>query len=141
MRVFLDTGVLVAAFATRGICADVMRLVLTEHEFVTGKPVFRELRRILIERLHLPTRVADQVIPFLREHGHVSDPRQPAPWPESDTHDRWILASALEANTDVLVTGEPTLLDVGEQASLHITDPRGFWKLIRHPLDDHGGEG
>jgi len=28
VRVFLDTNVLVAAFATRGLCADLMRVVL-----------------------------------------------------------------------------------------------------------------
>ena len=32
MRVFLDTNVQVSAFATRGLCADVLRLVLAEHE-------------------------------------------------------------------------------------------------------------
>lgn len=32
MRVFLDTNVLVSAFATRGLSADVFRLVLAEHE-------------------------------------------------------------------------------------------------------------
>ena len=34
VRVFLDTNVLVAAFATRGLCADVVRTVLAEHELV-----------------------------------------------------------------------------------------------------------
>ena len=36
MRVFLDTNVLVAAFATRGLCADVFRLVLAEHELLVS---------------------------------------------------------------------------------------------------------
>jgi len=36
VRVCLDTNVLVAAFATRGLCADVLRAVLTEHVPVLG---------------------------------------------------------------------------------------------------------
>ena len=36
MKVLLDTNVLVSAFATRGLCADVLRLVLTEHEMVVA---------------------------------------------------------------------------------------------------------
>ena len=47
MRVFLDTNVLVSAFATRGLCADVLRLILAEHTLVTGEVVLRELRRAL----------------------------------------------------------------------------------------------
>ena len=37
MKVFLDTNVLIIAFATRGLCADLMRLLLTEHELLTGE--------------------------------------------------------------------------------------------------------
>jgi uncharacterized protein len=39
VRVALDTNVLVSAVATRGICADVLRVVLTEHELVVGARV------------------------------------------------------------------------------------------------------
>jgi hypothetical protein len=47
LRVFLDTNVLVAAFATRGLCADVLRLVLVHHELVTSAVVVAELQRAL----------------------------------------------------------------------------------------------
>jgi len=51
MRVFLDTNVLVAAYATHGLCEDVFRVILAEHELggrirneddfrQTGVPVF-----------------------------------------------------------------------------------------------------
>jgi predicted nucleic acid-binding protein len=49
LRGFLDTNVLVSAFATRGLCADVLRHVLTEHELLTGEVVLAELRRALRE--------------------------------------------------------------------------------------------
>lgn len=39
MRVFLDTNVLVSAFATRGLCADLMRHVLAEHDLITGEVI------------------------------------------------------------------------------------------------------
>ena len=38
MRVFFDTNVLVSAFLARGLCADLLRLVLTEHP-VAPSPV------------------------------------------------------------------------------------------------------
>ena len=47
MRVFLDTNVPVSAFATREICAAVLRVMLAEHTLVTGEVVLRELGRVL----------------------------------------------------------------------------------------------
>ena len=37
MKIFLDTNVLVSAYATRGICSDLVRFVLAEHELMTGE--------------------------------------------------------------------------------------------------------
>ena len=42
MRVFLDTNVLASAFGTRGLCADVLRLIMAEHELITGEVVVEE---------------------------------------------------------------------------------------------------
>ena len=53
MKVFLDTNVLVAAFATRGLCADVLRTTLSEHELVLGEVVLTEFRLVLSSKLKL----------------------------------------------------------------------------------------
>ena len=46
--------VLAAAFATRGLCADVMRAVLAEHQLLVGEVVLTELRRALSRRIKVP---------------------------------------------------------------------------------------
>ena len=53
MRVFLDTNVLVAAFATRGLCADVFRLVLAEHELLVSPALIEEVTRTLTKKIHV----------------------------------------------------------------------------------------
>ncbi|MBI2115455.1 MAG: putative toxin-antitoxin system toxin component, PIN family [candidate division NC10 bacterium] len=131
MRVFLDTNVLVSAFATRGICADVLRLVLTEHTLVIGDVVLHELTRSLRTRIRLPARMVDEIEAFLRESEIV--PRPPAPWtlPVRDEDDRWVLASAIAGKAEVFVTGDRDLLDVADQVPIRIVDPRGFWQMLR----------
>lgn len=131
MRVFLDTNVLVSAFATRGLSADVFRHVLAEHTLVTGEVVLRELRRVLRLKLKLPSRVIDSIERLIREYEVVPKPPRPANVSVRDPDDKWILASALAANAHVLVTGDRDLLDLGQRAPLRILDPRGFWNLIR----------
>ena len=54
MRVFLDTNVLVSAFATRGLCADVLRHILAQHDLIVGEVVIAELRRVLRDRIKIP---------------------------------------------------------------------------------------
>ena len=131
MRVFLDTNVLVAAFATRGLCADVMRTVLAEHELVIGEVVLAELREVLSRRLKLPAPAVADIVALLRAQDVVPKPAQPSDLPVRDPDDRWILASAVAGHADVLVTGDQDLLAVADQAPLPILNPRGFWDLLR----------
>ncbi len=77
MRVFLDTNVLVSAFATRGLCADLMRHILAEHELVTGEVVLTELRAILREKIKAPASVILDIERLLRENTVVPKPPEP----------------------------------------------------------------
>jgi uncharacterized protein len=130
VRVFLDTNVLVAAFATRGLCADVMRVVLAEHQLNTGEVVLSELRKALRRRIKLPAATVDDILALLREQEVVPKPRKPHNLPIRDPDDRWILASALAGRADVLVTGDRDLLDIADKAPLPVLDPRAFWDLL-----------
>lgn len=129
MRVFLDTNVLVSAFATRGLAADVLRLVLSEHTLVTGDVVLRELARVLRVRIKLPRARIEDILDFLREFEVVPKPKAPSDVALRDEDDRWVLASAVAGAVDVLVTGDRDLLDAAGEAPLEIVDPRGFWEL------------
>lgn len=131
MRVFVDTNVLVAAFATRGLGADVLRYILADHELITGEVVLTELRRVLIRRLKVPPPTVAAVLEFLREREVVAKPKAPWDLPIRDPDDRWILASAIDAHADVLVTGDADLLDIATSAPLRVLAPRAFWDLIR----------
>jgi uncharacterized protein len=133
LRVFLDTNVLVSAFATRGLCADLVRFILTDHELITGEVVITELRRVLRDRVKLPAPVIADIEQLLRDQVVVPKPAEPYPLPIRDPDDQWILASAVAGRADVLVTGDLDLLEVASQSPLTITDPRGFWNMVRTP--------
>jgi uncharacterized protein len=72
VKVFLDTNVLVAAFATRGLCADVVRLTLAAHEMVVSETVLTELGRTLIRKIGLPERDVRSIVAFVREEAAVA---------------------------------------------------------------------
>lgn len=132
MKVFLDTNVLVSGFATRGLCADVIRLVLAEHELITADVVLSELKRVLKHKIELPGGQIQEILAFLESQTVQPKPISPPSIPVRDEDDRWVLASALAAKADVFVTGDKDLLGVANEVSgLTITDPRGFWNLAK----------
>ena len=131
MRVCLDTNVLVAAFATRGLCADVLRAVMTEHELVLGEVIVTEFRRVLGTRFKVPDDRIDSAMAVFSTVELVPKPAEPSALPVRDRADRWILATAVAGGADVLVSGDADLLDVADEAPLLILTPRAFWELLR----------
>lgn len=132
MRVFPDTNVLVAAFATRGLCADVLRTVLAEHELLISVTVVEELTRVLIEKIRVPEPTVREIAIFLRASASVADaPANTPPVVVRDPDDAVVLGEALATRADVLVTGDKDLLEAGEVPGIRILDPRGFWQLVR----------
>jgi len=135
VRVFLDTNVLVSAFATRGLCADVLRHILAEHDLIIGEVVIVELRRVLRDRIKIPAPVITSIEQLLRDQIVVPKPSEPHSLSIRDPDDRWVLASAAAGKADVLVTGDSDLLDVAPRSPITIVDPRGFWTMVRGGAD------
>lgn len=131
MKVFLDTNVLVSAFATRGLCADVLRQVLAEHELLVGERVLREVRRVLRVKLRVSQPAVDEIEQFLRTQTVVVATGTRALVKVRDADDARILAEAVAGGADVLVTGDRDLLDLADRSPLRIVTPRGFWELLR----------
>ncbi len=131
MKVFLDTNVLVSAMATRGLCADVLREILTSHQLVVSVPLFNELRRVLRQKLRIPDELIDDAIEMLQQDAHFAAPSTLPDVKIRDKDDLMILSSALDGSADLLVTGDKELLNLGKIQHMEIVSPRGFWRRIR----------
>lgn len=130
MKVFCDTNVLVAAFVSRGLCADLVRAILAHEKLVTGEIVLDELVRVLREKLNAPEELVNLTIDLLREQTVVRRPTEPWPGPIEDPDDALVLASALEGGADVLVTGDHDLLDIEPIPGIRRVSPRGLWEIL-----------
>lgn len=131
MKVFLDTNVLVAAFATRGLCADVLRTVLSEHELILGEVVLAEFRRVLSRKLKVPADRIQSAEAVFEGIPVVPKPKKPSALAVRDSSDRWILAAAEVGGADILVTGDEDLLSIAGESLIRIASPRAFWELLR----------
>ena len=131
MKIFFDTNVLISAYTVRGLSADLFRLVLTEHELLTGEVNLLEFRRVLGQRFRVPTSEVALAERELREHTIVPKPGATLDLKIRDDDDAWILAAAVQAQSDALVTGDKDLLDVAELAPIPILCPRDCWQWLR----------
>ena len=131
MRVFLDTNVLVSAHTTRGLSADLLSLILAEHELLTGEVNLLEFRRVLHDRFRVPRAVIARVERDLREHTVVPVPSGPVEVKVRDRDDQVVLASAIAGGAEVFVTGDKDLLEVAAKSPIPILTPRGAWALLR----------
>jgi putative PIN family toxin of toxin-antitoxin system len=131
VKVFFDTNVLVSAYTARGICANLLRYILAEHEFLTGEVNLMELRYVLRDRFRTSPALIATVEAELRDEHIAPKPMKPSPLTIRDPDDRWVLASAVDGQADLLVTGDQDLLAIADRAPLAIVDPRGCWNRLR----------
>ena len=130
-RVCLDTNVLVAAFATRGLCADLLALVLTDYHLVVPEAVAEELRRVLATKLRASTEALQAVEAAIQRCEIAPRSQEPSPVTVRDPDDEGILADALNAHVDIVVSGDNDLLSVAQDSPIRILSPRAFMTLAR----------
>ena len=131
MRVFLDTNVLISAFAARGLCADLMRLLLAEHDVLTGEVNLTELRRVMLKRFKATAAQVDVIEQLLRDQTVIPKPASLLSLKVRDADDAWVLASAVAGAADLLVSGDQDLLVLASRAPLPIVSPRDAWHRVR----------
>jgi uncharacterized protein len=131
VKVFLDTNVLVSAFLSeKNVCYELLDTILALKCFVTGEVVLTELERVLNRKTRVPSAEIQTFIAVIRNLEILPHPKTISPIPVRDEDDASVLASALEAKADYLVTGDKDLLTLGNSAGIKIVDPRTLLDLL-----------
>ncbi len=130
MRVLLDTNVIVSAVTTRGLCADVFRAVLAAHELVTCPRVLQEVRRVLGMKFGVPEQLIEEYLELISQDAILAEPEDQPDLPIEDRDDAAIVAAALSAGAQVLVTGDHELQSLKSIGKVRIISPRAFWEEL-----------
>ncbi len=132
MRVFFDTNVLVSAFLARGLCSDLLRLVLTEHTLVSSEVVLAEFRDVLGRKGRLPPAQIEAIEKLLRDQPVGARPLEHLELGIVDADDEWVVASAVLIEADLFVTGDQCVLACS-RPPIPILNPRACWEQLRGP--------
>ena len=132
MRVVIDTNVVVAAFATEGLCHAVFELCLDRHEIILGPEILQETEKALRKKIKVPVQVAKGVIEYLREHATVLKVTTPQEKVSRDANDDHVLAVAVQAGAEFVITGDGDLLILKKHRRIKIVNPREFWEKMKN---------
>lgn len=142
MKVFLDTNVLVSAVISRGLCRDLLRTVLEQHDVVVSQLVLDEFARVLRDKFDAPQPSLEKALTLLDDVEVTTNPNVALEAGALEANDAAILAAAIEAGADVFVTGDHALLAAAEDISIRVVSPRTFMESLRPypgPADEDGG--
>jgi putative PIN family toxin of toxin-antitoxin system len=131
MRVFLDTNVLVSAVTTRGLCADIFRAVLADHELVTCTKVLQEITCILHTKISAPDSLISEYLELIRQDAILAEAKEAPDVQIKDADDIEIMGAAIVGKTDVMVTGDRKLRNIKPMRKLRIVFPRAFWEELK----------
>jgi putative PIN family toxin of toxin-antitoxin system len=128
VKAVFDTNVFVAAFITEGICSKILvRGRKKQFHLIACPIILREFERVLITKFSITRNEAQSALQIVSEAMHsVIRPSQTVQGICRDPDDDAILACALEAGADYLVTGDVDLLELKTFKGIRIVTPREF---------------
>jgi len=132
MNLVLDTNVIIAAFAARGLCADIFELCLADHRLFISSHILREVEDKLVRKLRLPVSRATEIRLYLEGVATLVTPVDLSPELCRDPDDLPVIGTALAAQVTILVTGDNDLLSLGAVQGVRMLTPRQFWEILQH---------
>ena len=90
-----------------------------------------EALRVLSVKIKLSSEALDYVVAVLDRCERAPLSSEPSPVPVRDPDDARILADAVAAGVQILVTGDKDLLEIAEGSPIPILSPRAFLMLTR----------
>lgn len=131
MRVVFDTNVILAAFITHGASAEIFDHCLAHHTIISSLFILDEVEDKLLNKFHFPRSKVEDLIRFLHRETETVEPAALPGQVCRDADDDMVLATALAAQADCILTGDNDLLDLKHYEGIAIIKAADFWKFER----------
>ena len=132
MKAVFDTNVLIAAFLTEGLCSGLLiRARKQAFTLVLCDDIIREFEGILIKKFKLTSTDISEISAIVSEAAsEILHKLGPIPNICRDPNDDMIIACAIDAAADYIVTGDEDLLILKNYKDIVIINPRNFEALF-----------
>ncbi len=131
MKVVLDSNILIAAFATQGLCHLVYELCIEKHTIIVSNKILKEVTEGLVKKIKLPDSYTNQIINYVKANSITGEIASVPVDACRDSNDLHVLGLAVKAEANYIITGDKDLLVVKKIQRTRIVSPREFWELGR----------
>jgi putative PIN family toxin of toxin-antitoxin system len=131
MRLVLDSNVIIAAFAARGLCEALFEYCIGSREVFISEHILKEVKEKLTAKIKVPDKVASEIEIYLRESTELVVPASVNLPRLKDKDDLPLIGTAAAALSKYLITGDQELLYVKSFRKTIILSPRAFWKKMK----------
>ena len=131
MKVVLDTNVIIASFAARGLCHAVFELCLDRFEIIVSSFLIKEVETNLAKKLKLPHKLIREITEFLSEEAETIEVDDIPRNEHKDPADARVLALVQKSKAVYLITGDKELPALKKIGSSKILSPRQFWETVK----------
>ncbi len=131
MRLVLDSNVIIAAFATRGLCHALFEYCLENHEMIICEEILGEVRAALLGKVKIPEEVVGQIDSYLRSSAEPVRPVDVSIQDLKDNSNLPILGTAVSSGAVYLITGDGELVMLKKVADTLIVSLRAFWEKMK----------
>ncbi len=131
MKIILDANVLIAAFATHGICNDLYELCIENHDVFISEHLLDEIQAGFIKKVKMSKESAGQNLEYVKSNSTLGIPQMVPSNSCRDPKDLPILGLALASRADYIISGDEDLLVLKKFKKTVILSPRGFWEVTR----------
>lgn len=126
MKIVLDSNVLIAAYATRGVCHALYEHCIGNHNIMLSDFIISEVKEKLITKLKFPNGLVSEIEDSLKSNSKVCNPPELTKGVCRDIDDDNILSLAIYSEVDFIITGDKDLLELGNYKSIPIITPKEF---------------
>ncbi|MDL5055768.1 putative toxin-antitoxin system toxin component, PIN family [Oscillatoria laete-virens NRMC-F 0139] len=128
-KIVLDTNVVIAAFAARGLCEAIFELCLEKHELITSDFLLEEFRRKLIKKIRMPADLVEEILLLYSKNSQKVIPAVMDGEICRDPKDIPVIGTCVSGSAEYLISGDQDLLILENFQKTKIVSPRQFYDL------------
>ena len=131
MKLVLDANVIIAAFATRGLCHSLLELCLYDHIIFLSEDLLNEIIIKLKKKIKLPGQVINEIVFFLKAHTRIVAPPLFKERVCRDKDGDKVIGLAVSTKSYCIISEDNDFLVLKRYNSIQILSPRQFWNILR----------
>ncbi|MFZ2656153.1 MAG: putative toxin-antitoxin system toxin component, PIN family [Victivallales bacterium] len=128
LRIVLDTNVIISGILFGGIPRSIVDMLVSQrHDFFLSMPIIEEIREVLNRpKFGFDNGNALLVVEELHSLCTIVKPAKAINFIIDDPADNKILECAVEADAEIIISGDSHLLSLGSYKGIKILSPRQF---------------